>query len=76
MPWSGEKLRSAVFDADAVLHDQDFLRELADDAKIMGNQNQAAPEPFPDPMELCHNPRWFMESSAVVGSSAMMISGR
>ena len=30
MPWSGEKLRSAVFDADAVLHDQDFLRELAD----------------------------------------------
>ena len=52
MPWSGEKLRSAVFDADAVLHDQDFLRELADDAKIMGNQNQAAPEPFPDPMEL------------------------
>mgnify|MGYP006922898319 FL=1 len=55
MPWSGEKLRSAVFDADAVLHDQDFLRELADYAKIMGNQNQAGPEPFPDPMELCHN---------------------
>ena len=64
---SGEKLRSAVFDADAVLHDQDFLRELADDAKIMGNQNQAAPEPFPDPMELCSGtfPPCFMESSAM-----------